>query len=386
MGVTRSISVSGVEQLQEVFRQAQQAKTPVYLYRQPRKQGICLDLSQWNDIEVFDVDNLMAIVPPGITLGELNRTAAAKGLRFIPADSPSIADLSVGEWAYRGCPNLLSWKYGAGKHFLLGSGYVFPNGEAATVGGRCIKNVSGYDLTRFLTGAYADLAVGVQFVLKLMPQPACRKRYDIEVASMEQAVNLIADLQSRPVPPAWLYWADSASGMKIFGARQQGERIIFELDGNRVEVCDFAATVDQMLAAYNATLLAAVTELPEMSCLETRAEGFWLVDEYKIPYPGMKQFSAAVKKAMDEYNWEGGLFGQLADGKINLYVKKADSRITNFITRLQDEARALGGSASGKYERLYSAGGTRNLVLLERNFKQRLDPALLFNRQAGGAG
>ncbi|MEN6360143.1 MAG: FAD-linked oxidase C-terminal domain-containing protein, partial [Smithella sp.] len=164
------------------------------------------------------------------------------------------------------------------------------------------------------------------------------------------------------------------------------ERIIFELDGNRVEVCDFAATVDQMLAAYNATLLAAVTELPEMSCLETRAEGFWLVDEYKIPYPGMKQFSAAVKKAMDEYNWEGGLFGQLADGKINLYVKKADSRITNFITRLQDEARALGGSASGKYERLYSAGGTRNLVLLERNFKQRLDPALLFNRQAGGAG
>lgn len=382
MGDTKTMAVSAVEQLQAVFRQAQQAKTPVYLYRRPHNQGLYLDLSQWNEIEVFDVDNLMAIVPPGITLGELNRTAAAKGLRFIPADSPSMANLSVGEWAYRGCPNLLSWKYGAGKHFLLGSGYVFPNGEATSVGGKCIKNVSGYDFTRFLTGAYADLAVGVQFVLKLMPQPACRKRYDVEIDSLDQVIKLIADLQSRPVPPAWLYWADQVAGMKLFGQRQRGNRMIFELDGNQAEVQDYATVVDRMLAAYNATHAAERSELPDMSDLETGGKGFWLVDEFKMPYPVIKQFSDAARKALHKYNWEGGLFGQLADGKINLYVKKADRRITSFVARLQDEAQLLGGAASGKYARLYGTGGTGSLDLLERNFKQRLDPALIFNRPA----
>lgn len=379
---TRTVAVSGIEQLQEVFLQAQQAKNPVYLYRQPRNPGICLDLSQWNEIEFFDVDNLMAIVAPGITLRDLNKTAAAKGLRFIPAQSPSVASLSIGEWAYRGCPNLLSWKYGAGKHFLLGAGYVFPNGEATTVGGKCIKNVSGYDLTRFLTGAYADLAVGVQFIVKLMPQPLSQRRYDVEVSSLEHAIKLVSDLQSRPVPPAWLYWFDQAAGTRLFGQKQQGHRISFELDGNQAEVDDYAASVTKMLTACKAKSVAGKIELPDMSYLETKEEGFWLVDEFKIPYPVMKRFSEVVNKAMQEYTWEGGLFGQLADGKINLYIKNPDSRINSFFTKLQDEARALGGAASGKYERLHGMFGTGSLAVLERNFKQRMDPAQIFNRPA----
>lgn len=378
----KTLAVSASEQLQAVFRQSQQEKNPVYLYRKPGEHGISLDLSQWNEIEVFDVDNLMAIVPPGIILSDLNKAAADKGLRFIPADSPYMASLSVGEWAYRGCPNLLSWKYGAGKHFLLGSSYVFPNGEATAVGGKCIKNVSGYDLTRFLAGAYSDFAVGVQFVLKLMPQPACRRCYDVEVNSLETVIKLVGALQSRPVPPSWLYWADQSAGTRLFRQKQQGHRVIFELDGNEAEVGDYAATVNSLLIACKAKMIASNTALPDMSYLETTEEGFWLLDEFKVPYPAVNQFAEAVKKAMQEYHWEGGLFGQLADGKINLYVKKADGRIHSFITKLQDEVRALGGAASGKYERVYGAGGSGKLAALERDFKQRMDPAQIFNRPA----
>ncbi|MDD4600232.1 putative FAD-linked oxidoreductase [bioreactor metagenome] len=379
----KNVTVSASDQLQEVFRQAQQDRNPVYLYRKPGEHGISLDLSQWNEIEVFDVDNLMAIVPPGLLLKDLNKAAAAKGLRFIPADSPILESLSVGEWAHRGCPNLLSWKYGAGKHFLLGSSYVFPNGEITAVGGKCIKNVSGYDLTRFLTGAYADLAVGVQFVLKLMPQPACRLRYDVEVASLEAASKLAGELQSRPVPPAWLYWADPIAGTKLFGQKQQGQRIIFELDGNEAEVNDYAAAVNKMLTVCKAKNAAVKAKLPDLSYLETKEEGFWLVDEFKIPYPGVSKFAETVKKALKENNWEGGLFGQLADGKINLYVKKADIGTNIFITKLQDQARALGGVSTGKYERVHGAGGSGALAVLEKNFKQCMDPAQIFNRPAG---
>lgn len=170
--------------------------------------------------------------------------------------------------------------------------------------------------------------------------------------------------------------------MKLFGQKQQGHRIIFQLDGNQAEVDDYAAAVSEMLIECKAKSLTAQTELPDTSYLEIKEEGFWLVDEFKIPYPVVKQFSEAVNKAMQENTWEGGLFGQLADGKINLYVKKPDSRINSFITKLQDEARSLGGAASGKYERLHGTGGTGSLAVLERNFKQRMDPAQIFNRPA----
>ncbi|SCM83481.1 putative Glycolate oxidase subunit GlcD [uncultured Sporomusa sp.] len=382
MNISKTVAIASSEQLQNIFRQAQQEKTPVYLYRKPGDYGISLDLSKWNEVEEFDADNLMIIVPPGILLSELNELVTAKGLRFIPADSPYLAGLSVGEWVYRGCPNVSSWKYGAGKHFLLGSSYVFPNGEITDVGGKCIKNVSGYDLTRFLAGAYADFAVGVRFVLKLMPQPVCRQCYDVTIRSLAGVNRLVSALHSQPVPPAWLYWADAAAGSKLFAQPQAAHRVIFELDGNTAEVNDYAAAVDKLLIACHAEKAALPTALPDVSQLEEQAAGFWLLDEFKVPYPAINEFAEKVTAALAEFHWNGGLFGQLANGKIHLYVEKTDSRLNSFIARLQTEAAALGGAASGKYERVYGDGSSGILAVIEKNFKQQLDPAQIFNPAA----
>ncbi|MBP1763884.1 MAG: glcD: glycolate oxidase, subunit GlcD [Firmicutes bacterium] len=372
--------VTDAIELQEVFRQAQEKKTPVSLYRKAQPGGIALDFSEWKEIEVFDIDNLMVIVPPGTLLKELNAVAAAKGLRFIPADTPAYESLTVGEWAYRGCPNPSVWKYGAGKHFLLGGNYVLPNGDITPVGGKCIKNVTGYDFTRFLTGAYADLAVGVRYIIKLMPQPAYRKRYDVIVPSLTKAIELIHYLQSRPVPPAWLFWADEAAGSKLFGQVQTGQRILFELDGNEAEVLDYAKEVDAYLAVSKNQLAAEPATIPALSGLEENTDGFWLLDELKSPYTTMETFAAKVAKLLGEKGVKGGLFGQLADGKINLYLSQKAEISKDMITALQAEAYALGGAASGKYDRLYERKTNSPLAALEIAFKQRIDPQQIFNQ------
>jgi len=372
--------VSSSEQLQEVFRQAQEKKTPVSLYRKAQSGGIALDFSEWKEIEVFDIDNLMVIVPPGTLLKELNAVASAKGLRFIPADTPAFENLSVGEWAHRGCPNPSVWKYGAGKHFLLGGSYVLPNGDITPVGGKCIKNVTGYDFTRFLTGAYADLAVGVRYIIKLMPQPAYRKRYDVTFKTLTEAVELINYLQSRPVPPAWLFWADETAGSKLFGQPQKGQRILFELDGNEAEVKDYEKEVDAHLAGVNSQIAAEAATIPELSGIEEQTDGFWLLDELKIPYTAVETFAAKFSKLLGEKGTQGGLFGQLADGKIHLYIEQDPLQSKELIAALQTEARALGGAASGKYARLYERAANSPLAALENAFKQRIDPQQIFNQ------
>ncbi|MBP1764008.1 MAG: glcD: glycolate oxidase, subunit GlcD [Firmicutes bacterium] len=372
--------VSSSEQLQELFRQAQEQKIPVSLYRKPKSEGIALDFSEWKDIEVFDIDNLMVIVPPGTVLKDLNAIVSEKGLRFIPADTPAFEQLSVGEWAYRGCPNPSVWKYGAGKHFLLGGSYVLPNGDVTPVGGKCIKNVTGYDFTRFLTGAYADLAVGVRYIIKLMPQPAFRKRYDVTVNSIKSAIELVHYLQSRPVPPAWLFWADETAGSKLFGQPQKGQRILFELDGNEAEVQDYAKEMDAYLASSQGQIAAVPATIPELSRVEETMDGFWLLDEFKVSYTAVATFAEKLAKLMAEKGVQGGLFGQLADGKIHLYLSQETANSKDIITALQAEAYALGGAASGKYDRLYAPKTNSPLAMLETAFKQRIDPQQIFNQ------
>lgn len=376
--------ISQTEMLQGVFRQAQAAKLPVSAYCKPLSGGITLDFSDWKEIALFDMDNLMVVVPPGTILKDLNAVVAAKGLRFLPADTPLLESLTVGEWAYRGCPNPSAWKYSAGKHFLLGATYVLPNGEVVPVGGKCIKNVTGYDLTRFFTGAYADLAVGVQYIIKLMPQPEYRCRYDIALSSLADVAKLISELQRCSVPPAWLFWFDAAAGSRLFPAQQQGQRVMFELDGNKAEVHSQATAIDKVLQAINGKKAAQAADLPDLSFVENCADSFWLLDELKLSYPSVTDFAGYFAGELKSRQLGGGLFGQLADGKLHLYFDQALSpAITALVEALQDKAKSLGGTSSGKYDRLYGNRADTPLAGMEKTIKKIIDPELIFNRREG---
>lgn len=376
--------VAAKEELQEVFRRAQAARTPVSAYRNPVPGGIALDFGAWKDIEAFDIDNLMVIVPPGVLLKDLNAVVSEKGLRFMPADTPLMESLSVGEWAYRGCPNASAWKYGAGKHFLLGATYVFPNGDVAPVGGKCIKNVTGYDFTRFFTGAYTDLAVGVQYIIKLMPQPEYRYRYDVTLATLEQVTTFVDQLHSRSVPPAWLYWFDEATGSRLFGNPQRGQRMLFEMDGNEAEVCGHVETIDKLLADIDCQKASDSGHLPNLSFIESQADSFWLLDEFKLPRQEIGAFAGSFAVQLKNQQASGGLFGQLADGKIHLFFDRPLSPATKTIIReLQENAKAFGGTASGKFARLYGEEAAGPLAGLEAAVRKIVDPELIFNRREG---
>lgn len=379
--MTITNTVTSCEQLQELFRQAQVQKQPVSLYRRPRPCEMKVDFSTWNSIDVFDIDNLMVIVPPGILLKDLNAIAAEKGLRFIPGDTPFFENLSIGEWAYRGCPNPSSWKYGAGKHFLLGASYVFPNGDLASVGGKCIKNVTGYDFTRFLTGPYADLAVGVQYIIKLMPQSSFRHRYDIAFPTLDSATRFVGELQSRSVSPAWLFWADALAGTELFGHKQLEHRILLELDGNETEVLAFKAAVEALAVSCQGQMAVEAVAVPDISFVETATDRFWLLDEFKIPYQAITAFSDRFGSELASRGAQGGLCGQLAEGKIHVCVQQNLPDRDDFFAALQTQAKALGGTSSGKYARLYQDGPTGPLAAIEKSFKAKLDPGLIFNRR-----
>jgi len=84
------------------------------------------------------------------------------------ADTP---ELTVAEWIGRGGGDLL-WEWlGPTRAQVLGIRARLPGGDEVTFGGKVVKNVAGYDLTRVFVGARGDLGEVIEAHLRVRPPP-----------------------------------------------------------------------------------------------------------------------------------------------------------------------------------------------------------------------
>ena len=374
-------TASSVVEVQTVFQQANQENTAVYVYREVKPQGIRLDLSLMNHIIEIDCDNLVAVVEPGVKLADLADALAQKGLRFIPADTAYYNHQTVGEWAYNGCPNILAWKYGAGKFFLMGTDFVLPTGELLKTGGKTVKNVTGYDFTRFLAGAYADMGVGVRFLLKLLPMPMSRIKFSAQFPEISEALCFVEKIRQEPGVPAYVLWADATvSGLWFNKSSHDSHYLVCEFDGVKEEVSGIAERVQAYFKECGASSVMQFgpeDENEPFNGLFNVEPGFILTDEYKIPYNRQAEFIANAYQIFHNRQIVGGLFGQLGEGKIHLLFPTFGPNEKAAITVLIALAELVGGVSSGKYQRLYT---DNKLGELEQRVKDSFDPKHLLNR------
>ncbi len=114
----------------------------------------------------YDGVDMSACVPAGEAVGVLNRRAAADGLHY-----PLCADAAqpVGELVL-GLPfTSRSFRYGAMADNVLGMRFTLPSGQPVDVGGRVVKNVTGFELTRFLVNSGRHFGAPERVVLRLRP-------------------------------------------------------------------------------------------------------------------------------------------------------------------------------------------------------------------------
>lgn len=116
-----------------------------------------------------DVADLTFVVGAGATLSSVDDTLATHGqTALLPegGDRRTIGGVvASGESSFR------RLRYGPTRDRVLGITMVTGYGEVVSGGGRLVKNVTGYDLSRLVTGSHGALGVIVDVCLKLWPQP-----------------------------------------------------------------------------------------------------------------------------------------------------------------------------------------------------------------------
>jgi glycolate oxidase FAD binding subunit len=128
--------------------------------------------TQLDRIVAYEPADMVAVVEAGIRVGHLAAVLGERGQEW-PVDQP--ADATVGGVIAAGASSPRRLRVGAVRDSVLEVEVVTGDGRLVKGGGRTVKNVTGYDLPRLLTGSLGTLGAIVQVALKVRPLPRARR-------------------------------------------------------------------------------------------------------------------------------------------------------------------------------------------------------------------
>ena len=138
------------------------------------------------------------------------------------------------------------------RDFVLGARILDGKGQDLSFGGKVMKNVAGYDVSRLLPGSLGTLALLLEASVKVLPKPAATATLRCQI-SQEKALKVLNEWAGQPLPLSASCWIGSAKG-------GDGE-LTFRLAGAAAAV---KAAIPLMSSLINATEIS-----------EETAEHFW---------------------------------------------------------------------------------------------------------------
>ena len=184
-------------------------------------QGDRLELSGLDGLVSYEPDELIVVARPGMRLTALEQLLAERGqhLAFEPPHWSAAATL--GGTIACGLSGPRRFKAGAARDFVLGVEFVDGRGELVRAGGKVVKNVTGYDLPRAMTGSFGTLGVLTEICLKLWPRPQSERTVVIEGLRIGAAAEKMVSWARLPFEISGLAWFPEDADNRTF-ARVEG--------------------------------------------------------------------------------------------------------------------------------------------------------------------
>ena len=179
--------------------------------------GEPLDMRPYSGNIDYEPKELVLTVRAGTTLTEIE-TAMAAQHQMLPFEPPYFAEgATIGGTVATGLSGPRRPYTGAVRDFVLGTRIVNSKGEDLRFGGRVIKNVAGYDVSRLMTGAMGTLGVLLDLSFKVLPMPAdeITLRFEMDEASCILRFN---EWAGRPLPISATSWHEGVAMLRLSGA------------------------------------------------------------------------------------------------------------------------------------------------------------------------
>lgn len=227
-------------------------------------EGLALEVAGHSGVIDYDPAELVITLRAGCRLGEVEALLAGKRQMF-GFEAPHFgAGATIGGMVACGLAGPRRAFSGSIRDFVLGARVLDGRGQVMQFGGRVIKNVAGFDLSRLLVGALGTLGVILEVSLRVVPIPESEATLAFEHADADQHIRWINRLGSAPHPISAAMWQTGVSRLRLSGSAQGLRQAIAELGGERVEF-DWSAVREQTSEFFAAGQALTRIALPPAS-------------------------------------------------------------------------------------------------------------------------
>jgi len=216
--------IEAIESLCERVRQAAGTRTPLRIRGGGSKdfyggeaKGELLDTRALSGIVAYEPRELVLTVQSGTPLAEVEAALAAER-QMLAFEPPHFGPgATIGGAVATGLSGPRRPYAGAVRDFVLGTNIINGRGEALAFGGRVIKNVAGYDVSRLMTGALGTLGILTEVSFKVLPLPAAETTLRLEMAEA-QAIEAMNRWAGQPLSLSATSWQEGILHVRLSGA------------------------------------------------------------------------------------------------------------------------------------------------------------------------
>jgi len=180
-------------------------------------RGEILDLRDYRGIVSYEPTELVVTARCGTPLAELEAHLAEHG-QCLPFEPPHFgAGATVGGCIAAGLSGPRRAAAGAVRDFVLGARLIDGRGRLLSFGGQVMKNVAGYDVSRFVVGSLGTLALIAEASLKVLPKPQRELTLELEMPE-ERALGALNAWAPQPLPISASAWQADVLALRLSGA------------------------------------------------------------------------------------------------------------------------------------------------------------------------
>jgi len=373
--------------------------------------GIVLSLERMNRILEIDPANMTATVEPGVVTNDIDRVAREQGL-FFAGYPMSLETCFIGGNVAENAGGGKAVKYGVTGRYVLGLEVVLPSGQVIQLGGKRVKDVTGYDLIHLLVGSEGTLGIFTKIVVRLLPVPKASVSLLVLFRSVQNAIDVVPAVMTEiGIIPTAVEFMDKLSFTtscrylnESLSYEDAGAMLLIEVDGSDAEHVEREYDAVGQLCLDRGAIEVYVADN------HTTRERIWkirrnIAEAFKLisPIQSLEDIvvpTAAIPALMPELARISAAFGvtipsygHAGDGNLHATIVKNPAMsdeawktvLPRALTELYEAVAALGGTISGEH----GIGSKRRAFLplvldrttidLMKRIKQAFDPQGILN-------
>ncbi|NLL83298.1 MAG: FAD-binding oxidoreductase [Lentisphaerae bacterium] len=373
--------------------------------------GIVVCTDRLNKIIEFDPANMMITVESGVIANDINEYLKDSGL-FYAGYPMSMETCFIGGNVAENAGGGKAVKYGVTSRYVLGLEVVLPSGEIVQLGGKLLKDVTGYNLIPLMAGSEGTLGIFTNVTLKLIPRPICQADILALFPDSETAIAAVPGLQTESgVLPTSIEFMDQSAFTEACNyinetlpLDQCGAMLLITFDGMHEDdvtrdyeqagrFCQRAGAVEVYVADNPATserLWKIRRSVPEAFSASTPLQSG---EDIVVPPASIPAVVKACREIGSRYGVRVPCYGHAGDGNLHARVTPPpewdeaqwDATLPAVLQDLYAIVMELGGRISGEhgigFKRKADMAKTvpREFLTLLQSVKQALDPNNIMN-------